>query len=159
MHRAAARRLVAGTIGIVALPVILSPPAGFDHAHAVPSPVVDDSVAAGSCEPFDARVGWAKAAEQKEEFKPYIAAMEQQAGAQFASAMRFCFATVPEPQSDSFTLVADIRPDGKLNAIDVRPATNIAACFAAGLTHISFPPPPAYPGHGGFPMTIEMRIR
>ena len=159
MHRAAARLLVAGMIGIVTLPVVLSRQPGFDRAYAVPSPMADDSAEAGSSEPFDARVRWAKAAEQKEEFKPYVAAMEQQAGAQYASAMRFCFATVPEPQSDSFTLVADIGPDGKLNAIDVRPTTNIAACFAAGLIHVSFPPPPTFSGHGGFPMTIEMRIR
>jgi hypothetical protein len=85
--------------------------------------------------------------------------MEQQVGAQYAAAMRFCFATVREPQSASFTLVADITPDGKLDAIDVQPATNIASCFAAGVTRISLPPPPRYPGHSSFPMTLQMRIR
>jgi hypothetical protein len=66
---------------------------------------------------------------------------------------------VQEPQIDAFTLVADITRDGKLSTVDVRPATNIAFCFASGLTRISFPKPPRYPGHIGFPMTIEMRIK
>jgi hypothetical protein len=153
--------MVAGTIGVVALAIIS--PAGnarpSDRSPESSRSSCQRGTPIGSCRAFDVRAASGKAAEQKEEFRAYYAAMNGQVGDQYAATMRSCFATVHEPQTDPFTLVADITPEGKLADVEVRPATNIAACFAAGLTAISFPKPPHYPGHAGLPMVIEMRIR
>jgi hypothetical protein len=142
MH-VAASLLLAGAIGAVVAPIV-------DADHADAPPAAQDT--------FEARVGLGKAVEEKEEFKSYHGSIGREVGDQYAATMRSCFATVQEPKIDAFTLVADITPDGNLSAVEVRPATNIACCFAAGLTKISFPKPPHYPGYVGFPMTIEMRI-
>jgi hypothetical protein len=166
MHKAAIL-LLAGVIGVVALPIVHAAQyAGADRADAPSSAqaprdsgTAGDSLQCGSCEPFDVRVELGRAAEEKEEFRSYHSAMTRRVGDRYAATMRSCFATVQEPQSDRFTLVGDITSKGELNAVEVRPVTNIASCFAAGLKTISFPKPPHYPGRSGFPMTIDMRIR
>jgi hypothetical protein len=166
MHGPAKTLLLAGVIWAIALPIVhVAVRGSTNHAYATPyaqpgrdSAAADDSSEAPSCEPFDVRVGLGKAAEQNEEFSAYQSSMNRQVGSQYAAAMRSCFATVKDPQTDSFTLVGDITPDGELSAVEVRPATNIASCFAAGLRAVTFPNPPRYSGRNGFPVTIEMHI-
>jgi hypothetical protein len=165
--RKAAILLLAGVVGAVAPPIVhAAQHAGADRGDAPPSAqaprdfgTAGDSLQSTSCEPFDVRVELGKAAEEKEEFRSYHSAMIERVGGQYAATMRSCFATIREPQNDRFTLVGDITAEGELDAVEVRPLTNIASCFAAGLRTISFPKPPRYPGRSGFPMTIDMQIR
>lgn len=44
-----------------------------------------------------------------------------------------------------FTLVADVDANGRLHAVDVRPATPIARCFARSFGATRLRPPPAAP--------------
>lgn len=106
---------------------------------------------------FDVRMERGKAAET--EFAAYQSAMFAQVGNQLAYTMRACFDRTREPQTDAFVLVADITGDGKAAAIEVRPATNIASCFAAGFGRAAFPAPPRMTDGGSFPVTIEMQIK
>ena len=108
--------------------------------------------------PFDDRVELGEAAEQREELKTYRSAMERQVGGHFAETMRSCFAAIPNPETAPFVLIADITSEGMASAIEVRPPTNIARCFAAGVAKASFPRPPPSRNDDGFPITIKMRI-
>jgi hypothetical protein len=107
---------------------------------------------------FDTRVELGEAAERNEEFRSFHAAVERAAGDHLAETMRSCFATGQNPNTAAFVLVADIGAEGTAKAIEVRPATNIARCFAAGFATARFPVPPPHAGHDGFPVTIKMRI-
>lgn len=107
---------------------------------------------------FDVRVQLGKTAEGKEEFKAYQPAMFAQVGDHIAHTMRSCFATTAKSETAPFVLVADISPEGKAEAVEVKPATNIAKCFATGFTNAPYPKPPQYPNRRGFPVTIEMRV-
>ena len=109
-------------------------------------------------EPFEIRAQLGKAAENKEEFKAYQPAMFAQVGDHLAYAMRSCIATTPKPNTEPFVLVADINNEGKAEAVEVKPTTHIAKCFAAGFAAALYPKPPQYPNRQGFPVTIEMRI-
>jgi hypothetical protein len=162
------RLLRAGVIGAVA--AALGATGGDARAGSGPTfeigAVSFESAAAGmppadeTCSPlpFDARVGLGEEAEQKEEFKTYHSVMIRQVGDHFAETMRSCFAVVENPETAAFVLVADITAEGRAGAIEVRPATSVARCFAAGFAKAAFPLPPPYPDHDGFPITIKMRI-
>jgi hypothetical protein len=106
---------------------------------------------------FDVRVEAGKAAER--EFIAYQSAMAKQVGDHLAQTMQSCFATTERPETEAFVLVADITVKGNATAIEVRPGTNIATCFAHGIASAVFPKPPQYADHEGFPITIEMHIR
>jgi hypothetical protein len=109
-------------------------------------------------ETFESRVDLGRAAEQRPEFATYHARVQQELGAHYATTMHSCLTDATAAEIDAFTLVADITADGRLDAVAVRPATNIASCFAAGLVPVSFPKPPPYPGRSGFPIMIKMTI-
>ena len=108
---------------------------------------------------FDDRVAMGKAAEQRPENKSYASELDRMVGNHFAQTMQSCFAAIREPQTEPFVLVADITSEGKAKAIEVRPATNIARCFATGFALAPFPTPPPYPCCEAYPVTIEMRIK
>ena len=133
------------------------------HAQAASrSPAIiaaaESSTAAALSETFESRVDLGKASEQKPEFVGYHNRIDRELGEQYAATIRSCLTGTKNPQIDTFTLVADIAADGKVNAVAVRPATNIASCFADGLKGIAFPAPPPYPARSGFPITIRMTI-
>jgi hypothetical protein len=109
-------------------------------------------------ETFAERVRLAKAAETAEAYKSYQPVFLRGISDPMAQIMRACFAKTEKPHADSFVLVADITREGKAQAVEVKPTTNIATCFAAGMSKASFPQPPAYPGRQGFPIAIEMKI-
>jgi hypothetical protein len=162
----AQRLLITAVLGIL----LVSASFGLDPLSAIvpmeqaPAALIPGN--AGSSEtlpcpspPFDTRVELGKEAEEKEEFKAYHSAMQRRIGNHLAETMRACFANVPDPESTPFVLVADITAEGAARAVEVRPATNIASCFAQGFALASFPAPPPYPDHDGFPITIEMHIK
>lgn len=109
-------------------------------------------------ESFEARAQLGEAAEDRGEFKSYFSTMYKEIGEPMANIMRICFKNTLKPDSANFVLVADIEKEGNLDSIEVKPATNIAKCFAAGLIPVSFPKPPEYPKRHGFPLTIKMKI-
>ena len=112
----------------------------------------------GAAESFDERFKVAKAAETAEPYKPYQRVMYQAIGNHLANTMRSCFAKTEKPQTDAFVLLVDIDDGGAARAIEVKPKTNIALCFAEGVKSAPFPKPPTYPGRDAFPITIEMKI-
>src|ERR1700687_6144924 len=93
-------------------------------------------------ETFAERVRLAKAAETADAYKSYQPVLLRGIGDPMAQIMRACFAKSEKPHADSFVLVADITREGKAQAIEVKPTTNIATCFAAGMSKASFPQPP-----------------
>ena len=109
-------------------------------------------------ESFEDRARLGKTAEVTEAFKQYQNVMHAQVGEYFASTMRTCFDKTTKPELDTFVLVADIFQNGKAQAVEVKPATNIAKCFAEGFSKGKFPTPPTYPNRKGFPVTMETQI-
>ncbi len=116
----------------------------------IPSMALGDS--------FDDRVRIAEEAEEADQYKWYQKEMYSEIGQHLANTMRNCFETVEDPKTDTFFLVASVTDAGKASRIIVRPSTNIARCFAAGVEKATFPKPPVYPGEDGFPIVIEMKI-
>ncbi|GAB6197046.1 hypothetical protein [Lysobacter xanthus] len=56
-----------------------------------------------------------------------------------------------------FVLVADVDATGHLSAVDVRPQTPFARCFARTFGATVLQPPP--PRSGGWPIAVEMETR
>ena len=109
-------------------------------------------------EAFDDRFKLAKDAETSETYKPYQRVMYQSIGNHLANTMRSCFGKTEKPETNAFVLLADVDAGGTARAIDVRPKTSIAICFAQGVATAPFPTPPAFPGRDAFPIVIEMKI-
>jgi len=116
-------------------------------------------VSTASAETFEERVELARAAEKAADTKPYQKQMFDAIGPHLAAAMKSCFGSIKNPETEPFTLVADVTPEGRADAVDVKPNTNIAACFAKGFMSANFPPPPRFRDRSRFPMFIEMRIK
>ena len=116
-------------------------------------------VSAASAETFEERVELARTAEQSEDTKPYPKQMFDAIGPHLATVMKSCFASIKNPETEPFILVADVTPEGMAHAVEVMPSTNVAACFAEGFASAKFPPPPRFRGRSRFPMFIEMRIK
>jgi hypothetical protein len=151
--------------GIIAARHVLSRPAlalcmALAGAPSMPGPGLSGTAAASDpaapIESFEARVELAKAIEQR--FTAYHSAMDRELGEQYAAAMRACFAGTPQPETEAFTLVGDLMPDGRLSEVALRPATNIGLCFAAALKKMQFPKPPMDLARSSFPITIRMNI-
>jgi hypothetical protein len=107
-------------------------------------------------ETFEERVKLAKAAQQDDAYKRYVERMYENVNQGVVAVMHACFTDVKKAQA--FKLVADITGPGKLQAVEVKPATTAAKCFADGVREILFPTPPRYPQRKGFPIVMEMNI-
>jgi hypothetical protein len=149
---------IIGAIGLISALFVaiqsLAQSVAYGSVVGEPVPAVERNMS----DPFDARVALGKTAEERAEFKAYVSAFNRRVGDHFAQTMRSCFATTQKPETDAFVLVADITVEGKAKAIEVRPATNIALCFATGFASAPFPRPPLYPDREAYPVTIEMSI-
>lgn len=168
VHRRRLGRLLLGAICAAAAAVVAETAECRAAGNAMtPADVVSTEPVSGLSAPdkgpsrlsFDVRAELGEAMEQSDEFKTYHSGMNRRVGDQFADIMRSCFASVENPQTARFVLVADITAEGRADAVEVRPPTNIARCFAAGLKRTSFPIPPPFPDREGFPITIKMRIQ
>jgi hypothetical protein len=104
-------------------------------------------------ESFEDRLRVGKAARAEAPYKAYLRVIEKP----LLEAMRNCMA--PEKESHTpFVLIADITQKGKALAIDVRPSTNTAQCFATSVQQASFPEPPQHPRPSGFPIVVETSV-
>ena len=103
---------------------------------------------------FDARVSAAKAAVATRDGFIYDTAMVPAVH----HAIVPCVPKGTDPgRGGEFTLVATVDPAGRLVAIDVRPATPFARCFARTFGAMRLQPPPKRAG--GWPILVEMETR
>ena len=66
-------------------------------------------------------------------------------GQKYAPVLQSCFATVQQPDSNSFSLVAAIGSDGRVLRIYDDRETNISKCLREAVQRDVFPVPPAFP--------------
>jgi hypothetical protein len=105
---------------------------------------------------FMERVAAAKAQAATTKGAQYEAALYSRYG----EAMQACIpagANYSGIQGD-FTLVADVKPNGSLNAVEVRPQTKVSICFAARLKGMTFDAPPSTRS-AGYPIHVEMQLK
>ncbi|HEY4143562.1 hypothetical protein [Pinirhizobacter sp.] len=100
-----------------------------------------------------------KAEAQQLEASPEGAAYVRKYSYLVRPAMRGC---VPPGASDpanlgSFSVVADVLGNGQLYAVDVKPKTSVATCFAEQIGHATFPTPPTNGGKN-YVVVIDMTI-
>ena len=107
---------------------------------------------------FDDRVRTGRDIGKMEVYQQYQKMMYQSITNHLANTMKGCFETIRNPESEAFTLVADITAEGIARSIEIKPDTNIARCFARGFGEASFPQPPAVPGHAAFPIVIDLNM-
>jgi hypothetical protein len=107
---------------------------------------------------FDERVRIGRDIGKMEVYQPYQRVMYESITNHLEKTMRRCFGAIKTPQTEPFTLVADITLEGVARSVEIRPETNIARCFAKGFGEASFPPPPAVPGHDAFPIVIDLNM-
>jgi hypothetical protein len=107
-------------------------------------------------ETFDERVQIAKATEEIDAYQTYLKVIYDSINDPLLNVMHACFANTKEPHV--FVLVANVMSDGKAHGVEVRPATEAATCFAAGVKEVPFPPPPPYPKRTGFPIVMDINI-
>lgn len=117
--------------------------------------VISMSVHAAS---FDERVRLGREIGKMEVYQPYQKRMYQSITNHLTNTMKRCFEETRNPQTEAFTLIADITPEGTARSIEIRPETNIARCFAKGFGEASFPPPPAVPSRDAFPIVIDLNM-
>lgn len=139
-----------------AAPLFLAVFATLVHAEPVPG----EPVAAGpiQAEAFEDRVRLAQDAEEDEQFKTYRSAVLKRNSRHLARTMRTCIARSPKPAAKTFVLVADISPDGKAEAVAVKPDNAVANCFASGFSSVSYPKPPQFRQRQGFPVMMKVRV-
>ncbi|WP_250624345.1 hypothetical protein [Pinirhizobacter soli] len=104
---------------------------------------------------FESRRAEAQRLEKSAEGAAYVREYSYLVGA----AMRGC---VPPGSADpanlgKFSLVADILGNGQPYAIDVKPKTAVASCFAGQIIRITFPTPPNNGGKN-YVVVIDMSI-
>lgn len=73
-------------------------------------------------------------------------------------ALTACIRDNAPADKSPFTLVADVQPDGKPDAVEVQPATPVASCLAAWFATTRLPPPPRLPDTSTYPLEIEVSI-
>ena len=107
---------------------------------------------------FDDRVRIGKEIGNMAVYQPYQKTMYQSITNHLTNTIKRCFEETRNPQTEAFTLVADITSEGTARSVEIRPETNIARCFAKGFGEASFPQPPAVPGHDAFPIVIDLNM-
>jgi hypothetical protein len=116
------------------------------------------SLAAEGAESFDAGVQRAKALEETPLGRAYQDAMWPSLQPFMASLLKKCISDDPKADLTSFAWVATLTSEGKLNAIQVQPTTEISKCFSRGMKHAPFPKPTKELAQHGMPITFNMRL-
>jgi hypothetical protein len=75
-----------------------------------------------------------------------------------AAALKACLASHAPADKTSFTVVADVQPNGTPTAIDVQPVTPVARCLADWFARTTLPPPPKLPDDAVYPIEIDVSI-
>jgi hypothetical protein len=73
-------------------------------------------------------------------------------------ALKNCLASNAPADKSPFTLVADVRPDGRPIQVAVEPTTPVANCVAGWLASMTLPPPPKLTQSTTYPIEIDFSI-
>ena len=117
------------------------------------------AVPASAADSFEARVQRAKTIEASLQGQAFQKVFWDHVGDYTAKAMQRCFPKDVKPDTEFFTLVADLTPGRALSMIEIQPATRMSQCFAQGFANAPFPEPPQSFGNEGLPLVIEMKIK
>lgn len=109
---------------------------------------VDDS--------FSDRVTQGKLAEASATGPAYQKALWSRIGNPTTDALKGCIASNAPADKSPFTLVADVRADGKPARIEVLPPTPVATCMAGQFAGWTLPAPPKQPAP--YPIEIDFSI-
>ena len=76
----------------------------------------------------------------------------------YLDAMHHCLPSNPAASTEplKFSFVAYVAPDGKLQSIEVQPASTFALCFADQLRPQQFVAPPRTTSPEGYPIHVEI---
>ena len=112
--------------------------------------------AAVPADDFHDRVLQGRLAEAAATGAPYQKALWAKIGDPMTDALKGCIAAHRNVDKSPFTLVADIRTDGRPQRVEVQPATVLATCLAGRFTGWTLPPPPKAPAP--YPIEIDVSI-
>ncbi|EIL98139.1 peptidase C13 [Rhodanobacter thiooxydans] len=105
---------------------------------------------------FSARVTQGRLAEAAAGGPAYQKQLWSRIGDPVTTALKDCIAHHAPADKSPFTLVADLRADGRPTRIEVLPPTPVATCMAGRFTGWTLPPPPATPAP--YPIEIDFSI-
>ncbi|MBV8157425.1 MAG: peptidase C13 [Dyella sp.] len=111
----------------------------------------------GATTDFHTRVSQAKLAEGAATGPAYQKQMWERIGNPTTDAYKACLASNTPADKSPFTLVANVRADGRLTDIEVQPATLVATCMAGQYASWVLPAPPASPAP--YPIEIDFSIK
>lgn len=124
---------------------------------AAPSSVLSEAPAATD-HSFAARVLRGKLIEAGSTGPAYQKDLWAQLDGPTTDALKTCIRSNAPADKSPFTLVADVHRNGAPGAIEVRPATPVASCFATWFATITLPPPPRLPDSPTYPLEIDVSI-
>jgi hypothetical protein len=75
-----------------------------------------------------------------------------------AATLKGCIARHAPADKSPFTVVANVRADGKPEQVVAQPATPVASCFADWLGTTTLPLPPALATEAVYPIEIDVSI-
>ena len=116
------------------------------------------SLTAAGAETFDARVQRAKALEDTPLGRAYQDSMWPLVQPYLASLVKKCISSDAKADLTSFVWVATLTSEGKLDAVEVQPVTEISQCFSRGMQDAPFPKPATGWAHEGMPITFNIRL-
>lgn len=107
---------------------------------------------------FGDRVSQAKAFEHSTAGQIYQQKLWTAIGQDTASLMKSCFPSDSDPDTRSFTFVANVLLDGSLSDIAVKPRTRMTECFSSGFSSFSLPAPADATRATKLPLVIQMGV-
>jgi hypothetical protein len=116
------------------------------------------SPATGHDDSFAARVLRGRMVEAGPTGADYQKALWQQINDPAAAALKGCIARHAPADKSPFTVVANVRADGKPDQVLAQPATPVAECFADWLATNTLPLPPALDDEPVYPIEIDVSI-
>jgi hypothetical protein len=107
---------------------------------------------------FAARVMRGRLVEAGPTGAAYQKALWQQINDPAAAALKGCIARHAPADKSPFTVVANVRADGKPEQVQAQPATPVANCFADWFGSNTLPLPPALATEPVYPIEIDVSI-
>ncbi len=144
--------------------IALNDPKRWDyHAEAVKRVRLVQSAMAGTGTPeasFDARAIRAKAMERSVTGQPYFQRLTSSPTDYMGSDMNACQSSVKSAATPQFVAVMDVRADGSIANVEVRPSNAWTICFAKQVeASWKLPPPPKLASSLVYPLIYEVRIK
>ena len=107
---------------------------------------------------FAARVTRGKLVEVGPTGPAYQKALWDQITAPTTTALKSCIASNAPADKSPFTVVADVRPDGRPTRVLAEPATPVANCLAGWMASQVLPVPPKLADGSVYPIEIDFSI-